>query len=191
MGSGKRMETLASYSQERIQELCGPYEDASACFLGKVFYLTRRRNAYWGRESLWRYSDFAATFSEAQRSQSSERGSQWSIVELPAFILASSDAALHVVPKPWISRAFDSLLRLRRIETAMIRLCPRLHALVADDAFIFVSKRELGQHASLPFCRHRLTRYSNSHLWVADRADCDLEPILRLVSKFTRLLQAG
>jgi hypothetical protein len=28
-----------------------PFEIANRCFLGKVYYLFRRRNAYWGHES--------------------------------------------------------------------------------------------------------------------------------------------
>lgn len=183
------MNPLAEYSDDRMAEISSAYERPSTCFLGKVFYLSRSRNAYWGRESVGRFSDFCLTFGEAKRSWVPQRGSRWRITELPAVVLASKQAAIYIVPKGWLSHELNPLLRMRRANGHMRQLCGQLNRLAGRGAFLFVSTRELAQPATLPFSVNKPESSGGSTLWMSEEHDCELALTLRLVSKFTLLLQ--
>lgn len=183
------MVALAEYNVADLAALCAGNEAPSSCFLGKVFYLSRRRNAFWGRESLGRFSDYSLDMDDALLGWKVERGSQWSVTELPAIVVASTHAAFYLVPKHWIPNALSSLLRMRRLQPEMVALCSQLHDRACREALAFISTRDRAQPALLPYSIYRPTLEANAHVWWPRSHECEIRTTLRIILKFNALLQ--
>jgi len=161
-----------------------------SCYLGKVCYLWRRRNAYNANESL---NDFPGShqlrLEKLLSRAKSERGSQWFIEELPAVVISSQKVALLVISDTWSAKPLESLSQLRELPYEMSSLSEGFTDLVVGEGQTFFARASKVRPAALPFWDHTPKVSNGRRTWRMSRRDVDLKPYLTLVAKFNRLLQ--
>jgi len=165
-----------------------PIEIANRCFLGKVYYLSRRRNAYWGYKSTNHFpGSFALRLDRVKRLARVERGSQWHVEELPAIVLASREIAVLFV-SPWFSRPSFSRRRLPKLpstlDSCLDVLLPR-----SEDYMAFLVAAENVEVAELPFNYHWPKAVGGAHKWLSRRSQLELRPFLSTLTALARGLQ--
>jgi hypothetical protein len=160
------------------------HETINRCYLGKVYVRIRHRTAYWSRKSVTAW-DSDVSLSRLKASGKGEQGAEWRIEELPSVVLSSNRFALVFAKVPIFESPMLERVTLRRLPQLMgdyiDEVAPLLNAcngFVARYSEVPVALSPFQVHHSLP-----------NGGWRATLAKPKLMPTMRVISRFTQLLQ--
>jgi len=175
-------------------------EPVRSCYLSKVIYYRRSRNAWHGNWSAWVSGPFfdidsAKRHIEPRRAQ----GSHWTINELPVVIVAGDSRCL-ILGEFNSQSPLSSFLPLRKRLSTLEEFGTHFrHPWPWNNTSTFwsmiriVCKNGLLSPARLPFLRYQSYSLGGFYLlrWTSFLAKADLEGTLHLVSRINVNLQHG
>ena len=169
-------------------------EPVISCFIGKLFHHWQGRNAWWGTwsETYPRDDSFALALDQTKShiEKSRTQGSQWTIAELPALVLAGKDDALMICEINTDSPLSDFRLP-RTFDLSLESMAALFQPMKPNSVCRFVSGSDLLAPAQFPFLRHRSQSAGSYYMlgWEASNGDIELRPLLAIVTRICKRLQ--